>query len=453
MIAVFFVFLFISTQDTAYSDFSLYNQTRSVFYQTRAQVNGLFGDRYLQNLFFIPYLLLLINYAFYPFYYFGTLKKKMADNRRIRKQFFPFYFVFVVSSMLIGLVRLFSFDRSSFQIFIGFQESIALLTLFLIFASLTFLKENITVRIKYFSLVLLASIIIFLFWLPIIACILLATLCFVFSVFAFKTGFDLPGFGFFILFLGLSFDSINFIYKGIPIGSPGIGLFGFYFAFLLHQFCSLFDKLVNTSLSNARLEQEILRRERQLEAQKKIAEKNEKELSKLEQLILATNALYEKALLLDEDYLPDLLEHAKTLVPEADFASLFLLENGTCVSSFTIGHDFEKLKNNPEAYKFVTYLRNLPSTKIFDANVFLAGINDDIKLLIPVETYLSYSEATKPVKETLVSEISGRGVTYGYLCLDISKNSEKSFSTTSFRVLGVLGSIASILLNSSKTNR
>jgi hypothetical protein len=47
-----------------------------------------------------------------------------------------------------------------------------------------------------------------------------------------------------------------------------------------------------------------------------------------------------------------------------------------------------------------------------------------------------------------LAEITGAGSTIGYLLLFTSESKQKRFTPTSYKVIGVLGSIASILLAS-----
>ena len=176
------------------------------------------------------------------------------------------------------------------------------------------------------------------------------------------------------------------------------------------------------------------------------ARKDGEIIQKFEQLILTTNALFEKALLVKEDYLPELLEDARLLIPEADSGVLVLSENGHWRYHYAIGLDPTCLKSTPIDPLFFHRLKNHAATRFYDANVFLTSAISSHALSDSNQEWGLFCGDYPSLREALFTEITGEGSTLGYLLLFISEGNCKRFTATSFKVIGVLGSIASILL-------
>ena len=288
-----------------------------------------------------------------------------------------------------------------------------------------------------------------LFRIPMVGILLLAGNLCLFLVRSFRSSSIWLTIGYAAVLSGLVFDGWH-VYRSIP--SP----IGFFILGVLVYLFFLFLELLQaskreTAALKARIDalqaektiQRLLLQEKEEEARK-----DSEALKTFEQLILTTNALYEKALLVKEDYLHELLEHARLLIPEADGGMLVLAENGGWRSHFSLGAVPQSLKRDPIDPSVFHVLKTHTATRFYDANVFLTTAHVVNPSRAPHSDPGGFGDTEGSFLEALLAEITGAGSTIGYLLLFTSESKQKRFTPTSYKVIGVLGSIASILLAS-----
>lgn len=282
---------------------------------------------------------------------------------------------------------------------------------------------------------------------PMVGIVLLTGNLLFFLVRSFRFSSTLLTIGYTAILTGLFFDGWH-VYRHLP------STIGFFAPGLLIYLVCLFFELLRTSRKESsalRARIDSLQTDKtiqrlHLQEKEEAARKDSETLQTFEQLILTTNALFEKALLVKEDYLPELLEHARLLIPEADAGILALLEKGRWHSHFVVGLSPEWVNTTPIDPSFFNRLKTHAATRFYDANVFLTTAPAFTPSHDSNRSQDLFNDAGLSFREALFTEITGEGSTLGYLLLFISESHHKRFTPTSFKVIGVLGSIASILL-------
>ncbi|MGM0414650.1 MAG: HD domain-containing phosphohydrolase [Bacillota bacterium] len=138
----------------------------------------------------------------------------------------------------------------------------------------------------------------------------------------------------------------------------------------------------------------------------------------------------------EDKFLKDLLDTATQIVPEADYGTIFRYNNDYVEFVYTIGHDFEILKN----------------IKI-DKELFDLGNKDEIKIINEIydttAPYLNeqnrekYLEASRAIKETMTFDLYIDGEKKIGLSLDIEEASSKKFDESSKKSMQAFQNMAS----------
>ncbi len=146
-----------------------------------------------------------------------------------------------------------------------------------------------------------------------------------------------------------------------------------------------------------------------------------------------TDTLFEDS----EKFLIELLYIAKKLIPEADYGSVYIVENGKIKYIETIGHDLKKVQNVPITVDYlnkrehVNYIENI-DTEDYDKQ------DEELRKIILA--------SKKPIKSTLTIQLYVGEELAGGLCYDIAKDSDQKFSTHSIETLRAFGNLATAFL-------
>jgi len=158
---------------------------------------------------------------------------------------------------------------------------------------------------------------------------------------------------------------------------------------------------------------------------------------KLQEIILLTSSLTKDIFDEDSKFLSRLLKIAQQLIPEADYGSIYLIDEGRWEFIDAIGHnlDFLKLLSIEDAF--------LPEDDV----VIVEDIMGKDKEFIATSQQDDFDIATIPIKSTLLVKLKIGEEVLGGISLDIAKESkEESFSNESIKIIKSFGSIASAFL-------
>ncbi|KAF2955194.1 HD-GYP domain-containing protein [Marinitoga sp. 38H-ov] len=139
-----------------------------------------------------------------------------------------------------------------------------------------------------------------------------------------------------------------------------------------------------------------------------------------------------------DDFYNELLKTAISIIPEADYGSLILINNDSWNWLAAIGHDNNILK------KMSFKIKN---DDLIDGNVII--YNDVLeyrKKLMHKYVYETLKKATIPIKSTMAYHLKINDNLWIQFSLDIAKESQKTFSEDSKETLKLFGNLAKIFL-------
>ncbi|KLO21919.1 hypothetical protein X275_07610 [Marinitoga sp. 1197] len=135
-----------------------------------------------------------------------------------------------------------------------------------------------------------------------------------------------------------------------------------------------------------------------------------------------------------DDFYEELLRTAIYLIPEADYGSIIFIDsNNRWKFLSAYGHNFELLKKITFAAGHIPETENI---RIID------NIVENERLEMDKESYNILLKASKPIKQSLIYEISIKNNEWINFCLDIDKNSEKVFSEESVEIMEIFANLA-----------
>lgn len=147
-----------------------------------------------------------------------------------------------------------------------------------------------------------------------------------------------------------------------------------------------------------------------------------------------TDAVFENK----EKFLQDLFYVAKKIIPEADYGSVYIVNDTNQIKYIeSIGHDLEKIQQLPLTVEYlnscddVNYIENVEEE---DYDPRFSQIREKIL------------DAKKPVKSTLTVQLYIGESMAGGLCYDIAKDSNDKFSHHSIETIKAFGSLATAFL-------
>ncbi len=169
--------------------------------------------------------------------------------------------------------------------------------------------------------------------------------------------------------------------------------------------------------------------------------------AKLEMIINLSSKMVSVSAADRERFLSEVLEMAKSLIPEADYGSVSVLENGKWRFIHAIGHDASMLRMLDLTEEHFVPAQVFKGAKIFAGNVSMINqIMNHGKESYSNQMLQQMKEATQPIKQTLLADLIVSGQRVGQVVLDIADNSTCSFSDSSAQILSAFGNIASAFL-------
>ncbi|WP_205739338.1 HD domain-containing phosphohydrolase [Halocella sp. SP3-1] len=136
-------------------------------------------------------------------------------------------------------------------------------------------------------------------------------------------------------------------------------------------------------------------------------------------------------------FLRDLFYVAKQLITEADYGSVYLIDEGENRYIDSIGHDIKKLNNIPITPDYLAKQGTVQFIKDIETEVYDPAFQDIRAAIL---------EAKKPIKSSLVVHLTVGEKIVGGLGFDIAKGSELSFSKHSIETVRAFGNLASAFL-------
>jgi HD-GYP domain-containing protein (c-di-GMP phosphodiesterase class II) len=158
---------------------------------------------------------------------------------------------------------------------------------------------------------------------------------------------------------------------------------------------------------------------------------------KLQDIILLTSSLTKDIFNEDSKFLSRLLKIAQQLLPEADYGSIYLIDEGEWKFIDAIGHDIDTLK-----------LLILEDGYFPEEDVIIVdNIMKKERAFVAASQQEDFDIATIPIKSTLLIKLKVGEEVLGGISLDIAKDSkEESFSSESIKTMKSFGNIASAFL-------
>lgn len=138
-----------------------------------------------------------------------------------------------------------------------------------------------------------------------------------------------------------------------------------------------------------------------------------------------------------ESFLKELFYVAKKLIPEADYGTVFVVENSKVKWLEAIGHSLEKIRSVPVD---LDYYGNL------DEVVYLKKIDDENDSKKHSNLLKSFLAVKKPIKSFITVQLFVGDELAGALNYDIAKSSNQEFSRQSIETIKAFGSLASAFL-------
>ncbi|MBM7557436.1 HD-GYP domain-containing protein [Halanaerobacter jeridensis] len=139
-----------------------------------------------------------------------------------------------------------------------------------------------------------------------------------------------------------------------------------------------------------------------------------------------------------EEFLHDLLEKANSLISEADYGSIYLVEEGKINYIDAIGHNLEQLQEldlNKENFEISN-----------EEVVIIDNISEEENLSLDSETENKFYNATKKMKSSLIFKLCVNDKWKGGISLDIAEGSEAEFEAEAIESITAFGNLASAFL-------
>ncbi len=168
-------------------------------------------------------------------------------------------------------------------------------------------------------------------------------------------------------------------------------------------------------------------------------------VNRLEQMIDLTSNLSSTVELQEEEFLQDLLATAITMIPEADYGSVYLYHEDSVEFVATEGHVLEILKK----IKFPRSPFETPKGEI----VVVENIETNTLPTLPPEESKIFLEGSKEIHETLTFDLFFEDTRMIGLSLDIARDNYISFSAESQKTLEAFYSLATAFYSMQQMSR
>lgn len=152
-----------------------------------------------------------------------------------------------------------------------------------------------------------------------------------------------------------------------------------------------------------------------------------------------------------KSFISTLMKLALNLIPEADYGSSVIINNGLWMFDDSVGHDVEALKSLPISRElYLTNEQLIRQSKKLGHNIYL--IKDILWHEIESRENTNFirkmiREKSKPIKSSLQVHISNSGALKGLITLDIAPNNPLEFSSNSVEILKQIGNMASLFFS------
>jgi HD superfamily phosphohydrolase YqeK len=231
------------------------------------------------------------------------------------------------------------------------------------------------------------------------------------------------------------------------ISLQGYGLFGMSIGIAL-AVVGQYRKMVTTQYgTNIRLEETLDELGTAHEELERSYLKVDSVNTKLEMIINLSSKMVSVSAADREIFLSEVLEMAKSLIPEADYGSVSVLENGKWRFIHAIGHDASRLRMLDLTEEQFVPAQVFNGAKIFAGNVSMINhIMNHGKDSYSNQILHQMKEATQPIKQTLLADLVISGQRVGQVALDIAEAANRSFSDSSAQIMSAFGNIASAFL-------
>lgn len=140
----------------------------------------------------------------------------------------------------------------------------------------------------------------------------------------------------------------------------------------------------------------------------------------------------------EEAFFNGLLNSAKRLVPEADYGSITLFDNGSWRYMATIGHDKDGLNELRLPYSALTQFQTITLIEDGDAA---------IRNRLPKNLWPRFQRHIKPTAQLLFAPLKIGDELVGNLALDIGKDSSSRFSPESIKAMTALSNVAAAFIS------
>ncbi len=167
-------------------------------------------------------------------------------------------------------------------------------------------------------------------------------------------------------------------------------------------------------------------------------------MEKFEKLTDLVSNLVQAATNNDESFLSDLLKLAIDQIPEADYGSISIAEDGNWRYVDAVGHDISILKTLPLKTEYL-----IDANKVDKKNsnntinmITIDNFDDYNELYIPENINRKLKKATLPIKTAMIAQYNMNGEKLGNISIEIDNNSLKEFSKKSKRLFKAVGNIA-----------
>jgi len=157
----------------------------------------------------------------------------------------------------------------------------------------------------------------------------------------------------------------------------------------------------------------------------------------MEELISITSRICISAFNRDHSFLKDLLETLMSFIKKVDYGSISIIEGEEWKFIWSVGHDIDGLKELKLQKEYLIFKEN--GTQIVDTMEFNSKN-------IPNEIFDKLCKYSRPIKSSIVSNLSFNNKLIGSISLDIAKDSSKEFTDNELRMVNAFSNIASAFL-------
>lgn len=147
---------------------------------------------------------------------------------------------------------------------------------------------------------------------------------------------------------------------------------------------------------------------------------------RLEKIIELTDEIYESSLKDEKNFLLNVFQSAFELIPEVDYGSVYMYEDGRILFIGSVGHDIELLQDidiSSESFTKAEDILFIEDTVISTSNR-LDDVNKE-----------KFIRACKPIKQTLNFDLFIKNERIAGISLDIAAGEDKTFSENSKKVM------------------